>query len=276
MILNLFKFIIVVSLSIYFFYGCFLYFAQDKIIFYPTEHDPEEIEYIKKQLKNFDYKIYKKNKEIIITYWESDPKKEKFKIILYFGGNAENTNYTAIEISKHPEFLNYKWILLNYPEYNGSSGKAGEKNFYLYSEIIFEHIIDQYKENIIEIILMGRSIGSGVASYLNSIKKIDKLILITPFDSIETIAKKHFSLYPFSFLIKHKFPTIEYIKKINNPILVLIAKEDEIIPSESTNNLIKELEKKQDVKIYILDNATHNTISNFPNYWKYLDQFIKK
>lgn len=276
MILNILKFIVIVLVSFYFFYGCFLYFAQDKIIFYPTEYNPKEIENIKKQLKNFDYKIYKKNQEITITYWESQPKKEKFKIVFYFGGNAENTNYTAIEISNHLEFLNYKWILINYPGYNGSSGKAGEKNFYLYSEIIFEHIIDQYKENITEIILMGRSIGTAVSSYLNTIKKIDKLILITPFDSIETIAKKHFSLYSFSFLIKHKFPTIEYIKKIQNPILVLIAKEDEIIPNESTKNLLKELEKKQDVEIYILDNATHNTISDFPFYWNYLDQFIKK
>ncbi len=269
------KSLLIVAFVAYFLYGCLIFFSQEKIIFYPVEYNRDEIQNIEKQLKSFEFKFYNKEEKFQITYWESSPKSKNFKIIFYFGGNAENTNYTALEISQHPEILNFKWILINYPGYNGSSGSVGEKNMYLYASEIYDFIIKQYNTQIEEVILIGRSIGSGVASYLHKVKKCDKLILITPFDSLETIAKIYFPLYPAKLLLKHKFRVVEYLKNSQIPILVLLAEKDEIIPEASTKNLLKQLETMQNKEIFIIPYTSHNTISDSPLYWKYLLQFLK-
>lgn len=270
------QFFIIIILSIYVFYGLVLYFGQEKLIFYPVEYNQNEIKKIEKEIQHFQFKTYTKNKEIRITYWESEPKSDIFKMILYFGGNAENTNYTAIEISEHPELLSYKWILVNYPGYNGSSGIPSEKNFYIMAEEIYDFLNNLYKDRIKESIVIGRSIGTAVASYLCVVKKTKKLILITPFDSIKNIGKSLFPFYPFSFLIKHKFPTIDYIKKIENPIFILIAEYDEIIPESSTKNLLKAIANKKNTNVYTIKDSNHNTISNSQEYWIYLKNFLEK
>lgn len=258
---------------LYFAYGCLLFFWQEKIIFYPVEYNFKEIQTIQ-ELKTFKYMSFSKNSKIQITYWENYLKKPHFKIIFYFGGNAENTNYTALEISKHPEALKHKWILVNYPGYNGSSGNPGEKNFYTYSIEIYDYITQTYEGQIEEIIFMGRSIGSGVASFLQTKRKCNKLILVTPFDSLETIAKSHFPLYPTKLLLLHKFPVIEHLKNSNTSVFVLIAENDEIIPQQSTKNLLKHLDILKNKEIYIIPYTTHNTISDSPLYWKYLIQSL--
>lgn len=268
--INIFKFIILFIIFIYLFYGCMLYIAQDKIIFYPVSYNHDEVEYINK-LSLFKYKKINKDNQIL-TYWE---RKTTSPIhIFYFGGNAENTSYTVLELINHNQMLKYNWYILNYPGYSGSSGKPSEKNFYHYAEWLYREIIDQNSLNFKQVIFMGRSIGSGVAVYLANQVPCDKLILITPFDSLETLAKKFYPYYPVSILLKHKFPSFKYIQNYDKHVLVLIAEHDEIVPRISTENLLKNKKTLDKLQYYIIENTFHNTISENDNYWKYLNEFI--
>jgi pimeloyl-ACP methyl ester carboxylesterase len=270
--LSFFKFIILFIFFIYVFYGCFLYFIQDNIIFYPVFYNEEEIQSIKKNAKTFDFKKITINNHII-TYWENTSDYDT--LIFYFGGNAENTNYTVLELIEHKDLLKFKWILMNYPGYNGSSGKPSEKNFYQFALWLYENTTkkDHSYKNVI---IMGRSIGTGVATFLANKVKCSKLILITPFDSIENIAKKFYPLYPTSIFLKHKFPSYKYIQNLNIPILILAAEKDEIIPKHSTENLLNYIKNKDLLEYHIIPNTTHNTISENYLYWKYLKNWIIK
>ncbi|GIX41452.1 MAG: alpha/beta hydrolase [Leptospiraceae bacterium] len=269
--ISFFKFILLLILFVYIIYGCFLYYIQENIIFYPVPYNEEEIKYIKNQTKQFDFKKTQIDDKII-TYWEN--KIESNQIIFYFGGNAENTNYTVLELLEYPELLKFKWILINYPGYNGSNGKPSEKSFYEYALSIYQKFFTQQINTNKIIILMGRSIGTGVVTFLASNVRCDKLILITPFDSIENIAKKFYPLYPTSIFLKHKFPSYKYIQNINIPILILSAEKDEIIPRNSTEKLIEYIKNKKLLKYYIIPDTYHNTISEHYLYWQYLKKFI--
>jgi len=269
--ITFFKLIFLFIFFIYIFYGCTLYFFQENIIFYPVPYNKEEIAYIEKIDPCFRFKKINIDKEIL-TYWEH--KTTSDIVILYFGGNAENTVYTIMELKEHTQILQYNWFLLNYPGYNGSSGKPSEKSFYQSSEWLYQEIQKEFNNK--KMILMGRSIGSGVASYLATKVKCDKLILITPFDSIENIAKKFYPIYPTSILLKHKFPSYKYIQNVKIPILILAAEYDEVIPKDSTENLVKFIKNPEFLNYYIIPNTGHNTISDHPMYWEYLDNFIKK
>ncbi|MCS7204233.1 MAG: alpha/beta hydrolase [Leptospiraceae bacterium] len=266
--MNSIKFLILFLLFFYLSYNCFLYFIQDKILFYPVPYNEREIRTIEKTYP-FTFKTFYIN-EKKITYWESNNHNTRH-VVFYFGGNAENTNYTLMEISSFNRALEFRWILLNYPGYNGSSGTPSESSFFEYAELLYHHIVQNH--NYEKISFMGRSIGSGVASYLASKVKASKLILITPFDSVENLAKKY---YPFTLsqLVKHKFLSYKYIQNVSIPILILAAENDEVVPLSSTKNLIQYISDQRKMEFYILDDTTHNTISDHPEYWKFIYYFL--
>ncbi len=93
--LTMIKIILVILFTIYLIYGCLLYFGQKKIIFYPVQKNEFEIQTIQKKYKEFLYKNVKL-KNYYITFWET--KNSSDIIILYFGGNAENTNYSILSL----------------------------------------------------------------------------------------------------------------------------------------------------------------------------------
>ncbi len=265
------KYLIIFIIIIYIVYGSFLYFIQDKIIFYPVEYNSEEIKIIENTYKNFKFHSIHIN-TLKITYWENIIQ-TKNTILFYFGGNAENTNYTIMELSEHTPLLQYKWILINYPGYNGSNGIPSEKNFYIYGDVLINFFLDNGKYN--QIVIMGRSIGTGVAVYLANKLKINKLILITPFDSIESLAKRYYPFLPASLFLKHKFPSVDYIKNLNIPILILAAEYDEIIPQDLTEKLVKSISHGH-YRYYVIPGTSHNTISESPDYWKYIQDFLNE
>ena len=110
-------------------------------------------------------------------------------LVLYFSGNANNVaefiDKTASKIK------GYNFIGFNYPGYAGSEGVPCEKCILKYALEIY----DRYRPSYI----IGRSLGTAVASYVASKRDVKKLVLITPFDSIENIAKSKYPFLPVSF-----------------------------------------------------------------------------
>ncbi len=181
--------------------------------------------------------------------------------IIYFGGNAEDVSLSlpAFEIAYPAHDL----YLVNYRSYGNSSGKPTETALFADALAVFDHVQQQgYKK----IIVIGRSLGSGVACYLASQRSVDELSLVTPFDSLLAIAQQHYPVYPLSWLLKDKYESWRYAPKINAPTTLLIAAQDEIIPNSHSKALFAHFPKGQ-ARYLILDNTQHNTISQHPDYY---------
>jgi len=240
-----------------------LYFYQEKLIFFP----PSPI--------NDVYQSVSKNEiELLINHqkirgWKIKGDSNQHKIILYFGGNAEDVVYFNFEAEK----INAReYITFNYAGYGDSEGQPSQHIFYENAVNIYDAMISQYKINPDNIIIVGRSLGSSVATYLASQRKVSGLILITPFDSIEKMAANRFKVFPIKLIIKHPFPTIKYITQVTAPILMLSAVQDEIIPAENLKNLKQKIGKKSSYVDY--KNIGHNTIQQHSNYYSDINKFI--
>ena len=118
---------------------------------------------------------------------------------------------------------------------------------------------------------MGRSLGSGVASYNSKKEGVQGLILVTPYDSIEAVAKGQFPFLPVKLLLTEKFESYKYVNP-EIPTLVLYANNDSIIPNKNTDELLKYINKKS--KIEKMSNTDHNRISETPEYWNYINNFV--
>lgn len=177
---------------------------------------------------------------------------ENLPLVLYFSGNANNAIEFLDKIAPH--IKNFNFIGFNYPGYAGSEGKPCEKCIEKYALEIY----DKYKPDII----IGRSLGTAVASYVASKRKVKGIILITPFDSIENIAKKKYPIFPIKLLLKHKFNEAQFLSKTNTPVIIIALKNDDIIPNTSLKNLLKHINNLKQI-IYI-DGVKHGVIYEYP------------
>ncbi len=85
--------------------------------------------------------------------------------------------------------------------------------------------------------MVGRSLGSAVASMLAGARRVRAAILITPFDSLSEVAARHYPYLPVRLLRRHPFPSEYWARKAREPALVLAAASDDIIPPSHAQRL---------------------------------------
>lgn len=233
-----------------------LFFCQRRLMYFPTSE-------IRERTEN---QLQIRNGTETIKVWRIGL--ESNSAILYFGGNAENVwwNIPAFE-DTFPEFVLY---LVNYRGYGGSSGTPSETGIFEDAVVVYDYV----KQRHSGISVIGRSLGSGVAAYLATVRHIDKLVLVTPFDSIENVAKRHFPFLPVSWLLKDKYDSAKLAHKISSPTLLLIAEKDEVVPRERSDALVNAL-PVDSVNVAVMKNATHNFGVSLPDYLNQLSRFLR-
>ena len=204
--------------------------------------------------------------EVDIKVWILNPGKEK--ALIYFGGNAENVAYN-IDVFR-TLFADRTVYLVNYRGYGGSSGYPHEKGFYSDALLLYDH----FKTHHTSLSSMGRSIGAAVATYLASKREIDKLILVTPFDSALNVAKKLYWFFPMELILKERLDSVGRAAELTTDTLVIVAGNDRIIPYENSLNLIQSFNKTQ-AEVATLSNTGHNTVHHHPDYKKIISAFMK-
>jgi len=213
---------------------------------------------------NFDEEIFiNGNVSINVTVLNKGNKKALF----YFGGNAENVDYSAFDFSTL--FPDFTIFLVKYRGYAGSTGKPEEQG--IYSDALT--IYDKIKSEFTTISIMGRSLGSGVATYLAAKRKIEKLVLITPFDSIQNVAQEKFPIYPMSILLKDKYNSLGRVNLITAKTLIVAAENDRIIGRNHTDRLVTEFPPSQ-LTFEVIEGKGHNTISESKKYYGLLKEFL--
>lgn len=254
------KQIILIFLFFYFMLLLYLYFQQKNLIFFPTraEHtlnDPESAEYTVE------------NGEAVLRGWIINHRSASDKLIIYYGGNAEDIFFSQDEFKSYRDTAT---LLMNYRGYSNSDGNPSELALFEDALTIFDAVTDEYRPK--RVYLMGRSLGSGVAAYVSAKREVSGCILITPYDSIEAVAQKRFPYMPVSLLLQHKFRTVDYVPDIDTPFLIIYGGRDRTIPAHHTEQLMKHIKSEKEV-IYIRE-AEHNNIELFDEYRLAILKFI--
>ncbi|MFT5660693.1 MAG: esterase/lipase [Sulfurimonas sp.] len=248
------KLLLTTPLIAYLLVGIFLFIAQDNFIYFPTP----------KSKGTYKEKIFiNENESIHVTVLNDGNE----KAVIYFGGNAENVDYNADTFSDI--FISHTIYLVKYRGYGNSTGEPSEKNFYSDSLFIYDTIKTQHPN----ISVIGRSIGSGVATFLASKREILKLVLITPFDSVLSVAQEKIPFYPMSLILSDKYDSIARVDSIDAQTLVLTAENDKIIGKKHSDKLVNKFPTSQ-VTIKVIKNENHNSISSDKNYYLYLKEFL--
>src|SRR6185295_12273004 len=117
--------------------------------------------------------------------------------------------------------------------YGGSTGAPSEIALLADAEALF----DQVRAGHPRVAVIGRSLGSGIAMHLASVRDVSKLVLVTPYDSLVRVAQRHFALVPVSWLLKDTFDSFSKASKVRAPVLMLLAEHDRVIPRAHSERL---------------------------------------
>ncbi|MBQ4492651.1 MAG: alpha/beta fold hydrolase [Deltaproteobacteria bacterium] len=199
-----------------------LYFSQEKLIFAPvqleSEHQfsfPSKFEEIQLTAKDgavlSGLHFYAKKSGIArqlerMALWD-DPKKAA---ILFFHGNAGNLD----DWGTYNEFftnLGHDFFIFDYRGFGKSAGRIGnEKTLLDDANLMFERVLKDFKKD--RIVVVGYSIGSGVAAEVAANFGISKLVLVGPYFRFDELAREKFPFVP-RFLVKFKIPTADFLQE---------------------------------------------------------------
>ena len=249
------KSILLIVVCVYVIGAFLLYFFQRSLLYFPSpeyEHDLASLEVL--------------NDEETLKVNVLNPGRSQ--AIIYFGGNAEAVVFNEVPFAEH--LFAYTVYLVNYRGYGGSSGKPTEVGLLSDALVIYDSVQEQHES----ISAMGRSLGSGVATYLASERKIDALVLVTPYDSIASVAKKRFPFYPVGLLMLDKYDSAARAPKVLTKVLIIMAELDKIIPNWHSVKLQEAFQAEQ-VTALKITGADHNNVSVYSEYFPAIKAFFE-
>ena len=179
--------------------------------------------------------------------------------VIYFGGNAEDVSYSLPILAD--AFPERSLFALNYRGYGGSTGKASETALIADALALFDRVHTDHPH----IVVIGRSLGSGVAVHVASERPVERLVLVTPYDSLLNVAASQFRYFPIRWLLLDKFESWRYAPKVTAPTRLIAAKHDEVIPFANTKSLYEHMPQSR-ATLTVIPGVGHNNISESPEY----------
>lgn len=261
----------IVALSLYVLFCMLLYFFQDHVLFHPQPKTIAETSAFLEQHPGFDTLclVMEDKTRISIFLSKQDSASSKRSLVMYFGGNAEEVSHIA---AYKDRFGSCALALVNNRGFGRSSGSPSEKTMFSDALSIYDHLKALPGTDAERIIVVGRSIGTGVATYLSSKRPVKATILITPYESMTAVAREKYPFVPIGLLLKHRFDSETYATTIQTPVLALVAKNDEVIPPPHAYSLLKYWKGESS---FLEVEADHNSIMSHEAVWKKIEEFTE-
>lgn len=106
---------------------------------------------------------------------------------------------------------------------------------------LYDLAIEKFQPKVIRVV--GRSLGTNIALFVAVHRKVDHLVLVTPYDRISDVAQTHYPMIPVSWLIHDRFDSIALAKQVRSPTSVLLADHDTVVPKKHSEALLLAFEK---------------------------------
>ena len=175
--------------------------------------------------------------------------------LLIFHGNAEDIFQARKLGAKLRESLYMNILIIEYPGYGiYQSSEKNSETILENTTIIYDFIKKTFKITDENIFIFGRSIGTSPAIYTASKRNPNALFIISAFTSLKSVAGHLVGIL--KFLLKDRFNSLDYIKNVKCPILMIHGQSDSLIPFKET--LILKENCNCPVEIRLPERMTHN------------------
>lgn len=256
--------VFLILIIVYFTGGVVLYFIQDLILFHPQTLSKEYPFSFDEPFEEMNIPFEGQNISII----KFKPAEESRGTVLFYHGNMKNVE----RYKKYPGFFlrnHYEIWMIDYPGFGKSTGKRTEDLINREALVMYDLALKHTSSD--SMVIYGKSIGTGVASYVAASKNCKRLILETPYYSIPALAQHYFPIYPVAALIKYSFPVHDYLNKTNIPVSIFHGTGDEVVPYAQSLRLKKE---NPNIELITIEKGRHNDLAGFAVFQRKLDSLL--
>ncbi|WP_301926045.1 alpha/beta hydrolase [Ferruginibacter sp.] len=247
--------------------GIALYFLQNLFLFHPVHLARNYQYHFNVPFKEYDIPFNTKDTINMVKFFPADSLRKG--VVIYFHGNKGNINRYAkfaANFTKH----GYEVWMEDYPGFGKSTGTRNEKVLYRQAKQIYALATAAFPAN--NIVVYGKSFGTGIAAYLASTQQCSQLILETPYYSIADLFGCYAPIYPVSAMTDYTIPSNEYLAKIKVPVTIFHGTSDGVIPYSCASRL-KTVLKPTDQFITI-QNGTHHNLNEYALFHQKLDSLL--
>ncbi len=191
------------------------------------------------------------------------------RVLIYFGGRNEHVGWVS-GMSSHLG----PWTLyaFNYRGFGQSGGRSSETTAKADALKIFDEVQRLEGGHCAEMVLMGRSLGTAMATAVAARRSVSRLVLLSPFESLEELVRKRPVLHSMRWALRQKFDCSVDAARVQAPSSVLLAAQDTRIPHASSLALVARL--AQPVTVCVVPGTNHKTLPRHPDTQAALARFL--
>ncbi len=242
-----------------------LYFRQESLLFRPEKLDA-----------HFRFEFPQKFTEVnlpvdgatlnALHFTATNPK----GVVLYFHGNSGSLRSWG-DVAESFTSRNFDLFIIDYRGYGKSSGTIrSEQQLIGDGETAFAYVSQRYApENII---IYGRSLGTGLAAQIAQRHSPKMLILETAYVSLKELTGRFYPYVP-GFLLKFPMRTDLALPQIKSPIYLIHGTADEVVPYDSSEKLMPLIQTTKE--LVTIPDGRHNGLRITPLYNAALDRFLR-
>lgn len=196
------------------------------------------------------------------------PPAQGMPIIIYFKG-SEGSFSTSYDRFADMVADGYGLVAFDYEGFPMSPGEINEENILADSLAVFDWAAEQGSP----LILWGRSLGTGPATYVASLREADAVVLETPFTSALDVAAERYPILPVAWLMKDQFLSREWIKDVQEPVFIAHGTADRAIPVHDAKELFAMAPAGKE--LWIVEGGTHESLWS-EGLWDRAKQFLNE
>lgn len=210
----------------------------------------------------------------VLSGWSATPHDNQgaLRVLLYFGGRREHVSW-APHIASYLE--GWHIYTFGYRGFAGSSGFPSDSNVKRDAQAIYHHIRHKHANQIDQLAIVGRSLGCSPAAWLARDTKPDHLVLLSPFDSLLSVA----SAVPLlrripclARLIRHRLEIAPFAGPVRSRTLILLAENDTLVPHRLS--LLVGSRFQYPPAVHVVQGTNHATLPRNPQTQALLSQHL--
>ena len=261
---------IIVIASLYILIMIFMFIFQSRLIFFPRK----EIT-ITPEIAGLAYEdIFFSTKDGIELHGWFIPADSSRGVILFCHGNAGNISH-RMETIRIFKDLDLSVFIFDYRGYGSSHGRPSEIGTYMDADAAWIYLTESRNVDPRNIVVFGRSLGGAVAANLASERSVGGIIVESSFTSINDLGSEIYPFLPVRLLSRFKYNTLEKIKKVKCPKLLVHSRDDEMISFKHGQRLFEAAEEPKEM---LEISGTHNEgfLINSEIYIYKIDSFLNR
>ncbi len=244
-----------------------VYFFQERLIFKPEKLNQDFQFSYDIPFREYFFDIEPGVRINGLHFYREAPK----GLILYFHGNSRSIKGWA-RYAKDFYRYDYDVVLLDYRGFGKSTGKRGEKEMLNDMQVIYTQLKEKYTEA--QLIVYGRSLGSGFATKLACDNSPRYLILDSPYFNFTRVIERFFPILPVRIVLRFQLRTDKWIKNVRCHTYIIHGTKDWLIPIRHSEALQKL--NPQKITLIRIHDGGHNNLPSFDEYHNFLRDILKE